>query len=117
MAIMIAVYSLYNASKLLIKTGKVMIQSVPENVNLEAIGQTLKSTNLVENFHDLHVWSIDGEKNILTVHLVIPKELSISQINDLKNQVKSNLKDLNINHATIEVESNNSSCDMIECSV
>ena len=55
MAIMIAIYSLYNASRLLIKTGKVMIQSVPENVNLEQIGLTLKKIELVEEIGRAHV--------------------------------------------------------------
>ena len=117
MAIMIAIYSLYNASRLLIKTGKVMIQSVPENVNLEQIGLTLKKIELVEDYHDLHVWSTDGEKNILTVHLVAALELDINQINEIRILAKKQLTDLNIDHATIEVESRNSDCIQANCTV
>src|SRR5699024_5791070 len=56
LAIGIALFIGYNASKNLFETVKIVLQSVPENVNLKKLENDLKTVQGVKDIHDLHVW-------------------------------------------------------------
>ena len=51
----------------------------------------------------MHVWTLDGEVNILTIHIQL-KNVNMAEAQEIKSKVRDLLKDLNIQHATIETE-------------
>ncbi|HPC26731.1 MAG TPA: cation diffusion facilitator family transporter, partial [Paludibacteraceae bacterium] len=67
LSIIIAVFILYNVLKNLRKSLHIILQGIPYEVDSEVINQYLLSQEEVESVHDLHIWSIDGTYNILTV--------------------------------------------------
>jgi Co/Zn/Cd efflux system component len=40
----------------------------------------------------MHVWTLDGEKNYLTIHALIDKKLSADDIMKLKKDMKAELE-------------------------
>jgi cobalt-zinc-cadmium efflux system protein len=68
----------------------------------------------ISNVHDLHYWSMDGEYNILSVHIIVNSQLNMEEIIKLKLEIKSELKELNIQHSTIEIEQEKESCEFID---
>lgn len=117
LAILIAIYSIYNSSKLMISTAKMLIQAVPENVDCHKIKSELTAIPLVTNLHDLHIWTMDGEKNVLSLHLVLSKNSSLEDINKIKNEAKHRLQHANIFHSTIEIEIGDEDCEQLECAM
>ena len=115
LSLVISVYILINVVKNLKQTFQIILQGIPVNADVNAIKNYLSNLSEIDNFHDFHVWSMDGEYNILTVHLVLNENLSMDRINELKLAVKDNLISQGIDHVTIEFENKREKCELIDC--
>lgn len=112
MSLGIAGFILFNIYKNIRSAFKVILQGTPEDIDEKQIIESLKEFKEVIDFHDLHMWSMDGEYNILTVHVVVDNSIqTLEQTDDLKCKIKEKLSHLGINHPTIEVEHEDSNCD------
>jgi cobalt-zinc-cadmium efflux system protein len=49
----------------------ILMQGTPASVDIEKIKQTILDVEEVQSLHDIHVWSLDGEHNVLTCHAVL----------------------------------------------
>ena len=115
LSIIIAVFILYNVLKNLRKSLHIILQGIPYEIDSEVVSQYLLSQEEVESIHDLHIWSIDGTYNILTVHIVLKQSTPMSKIAQLKKKYRSGLISLGIEHATIEFETSEEHCSMEQC--
>ena len=111
----IAFFVLSNVYKNIRQTLHIILQGIPDNVDIEEISQQLQEFKGVEDIHDLHVWSVDGNYNILTVHVVLNKLLEKDKITELKGRIRNSLKQKGIQHATFEFESKDEHCDFEGC--
>ena len=115
LSVLISLFVLYNVYKNLRKSMLVILQGIPEDVSLEDIKEKLKDISEITDVHDNHVWSMDGEYNILTIHLQLNKDYKLSEQAELKEKVRSQLKDESINHITIEFEGQGEHCKLEDC--
>lgn len=54
---------------------------------------------------DCHLWTMDGEFNILTMHLIVDKMLTRLEGKSLKDKIRKRLYDsFNLEHVTLELE-------------
>lgn len=111
----ISIWILTNVYKNLKDTFRIFLQQVPQNVDLSALKSKIVSLNNVEAMHDVHLWTLDGEENIITLHVVVSVNTPPKDIQQLKTVIRSFCYDANIHHATIEVESENESCGLENC--
>jgi cobalt-zinc-cadmium efflux system protein len=49
----------------------ILMEAVPEHVNLEEVGQTMAGVEGVEEVHDLHVWTLTAGMYALSAHVTI----------------------------------------------
>ena len=115
LSILIALFILYNVYKNLRKSMLVILQGIPEEVSLEDIKNKLKDFPEIVDVHDRHVWSLDGNYNILTVHVRLDKDYKLSEQAALKQKIRNQLKDESINHITIEFEGREEDCELEDC--
>ena len=47
---------------------KILLEGVPDGVDVAAVGQVIVSTPGVVSVHDLHIWALTSGKNSLTAH-------------------------------------------------
>lgn len=94
------------------KVAQLFLQSVPDGVDQEALITTLRKIPKVQEIHDLHLWSLDGESNIGSCHIVTKK---ISNAGTLKQEVRDCFTNHNVQHATIEIEVLRESCPHENC--
>jgi cobalt-zinc-cadmium efflux system protein len=106
----IAVYILFNVYKNMKGVFQITLQGVPENISEEKIQKLVKSFPEVKNSHDIHVWSMDGNYHIVTLHVVVANDLSVPQQEELKTRIKESLSKISIQHATVELETENYDC-------
>lgn len=111
LSILIAIWVLYNVYRNLKETLSIMLQQVPENINVNEIESKLSLIKGVDSVHDLHVWSMDGIKNIATLHLICQTNSNLCTI---KQEARKLLERLNINHSTIEIEYTNDEAGIIK---
>jgi len=115
LSIIITSYILYNVFKNFKKILKIFLQAVPGNLSIKEIENIiLSNTNLV-TIHHTHLWSLDGENNLLTTHVVVEDGYDNNEINRLKEDIRELLKEYDINHVTIEVDYKSEVCDDKEC--
>ncbi|MFH6983319.1 cation diffusion facilitator family transporter [Marinoscillum luteum] len=115
LSVLISLFVLYNVYKNLRKSMLVILQGIPEEVSLEDIKVKLKDISEITDVHDNHVWSMDGEYNILTIHLQLDQDYKLSEQAKLKEKVRSQLKDESIDHITIEFEGQDENCELEDC--
>lgn len=109
----IAAFILFNVYNGLKSSLKIILQAIPENIEMEQISKVIEQINGVVSIHDLHVWSLDGEKNVLTVHVVLEKDFSQQHI--IKNEISAAMEQFDINHCTIETELEGEDCVLVDC--
>ncbi|MDN3205951.1 cation diffusion facilitator family transporter [Algoriphagus sediminis] len=115
LSVLISLFVLYNVYKNLKKSLLVILQGIPEEISIDDIRQKLKNISKVTDIHDCHAWSMDGQYNILTLHLRLDKDYKLSEQAKLKERVRTQLKDESINHITIEFEGQNENCELEDC--
>lgn len=94
----------FSTWKILAQSLKLSLDAVPENVDVKAMIKAVESQNEVLNFHHIHVWPLSTNKNALTGHLVLNKNLTAQEVESIKLKTKVLLSNFNIHHATLETE-------------
>ncbi|GFD76157.1 cation transporter [Tenacibaculum sp. KUL113] len=117
LSIAIAGFVLYNVYKNIKESLRVILQGTPENVSVEEIQQRIVSMKGVESIHDCHLWTMDGEYNVFTAHLVLEeKEMSWEKSHEIKQEIKQVLHDdFHLEHITLELEFTSQECDYENC--
>lgn len=114
LAIGIALYVGFNASKNLIATVKVLLQSVPENVEIKKLINELLQINGIEDVHDIHVWSLDGSYNVGSLHVVVNAS-TITNEHDILKTITILMRKHNIQHPTVQIETSIDGCELAYC--
>jgi cobalt-zinc-cadmium efflux system protein len=95
-------FILFGVSKSLKEVFNLLLQGVPNHIDVQKLETEIKSIDKVINIHDIHVWSLDGEKVIFTAHITL--ESNVENILEIKEKVKDVLHHSQIEHSTIEYE-------------
>ena len=114
LAILITLYVLFNVLKNLKKVVQLFLQSVPGTVDVVEIEKRLMAIDKVKSVHHTHVWSLDGEHNVLTTHLVVDAAATREDLLQIRTQVRLLLENSNFEHTTVEIGYENEHCRMKE---
>lgn len=74
------------------------------------IENKLLALSHVDGVHHLHVWSLDGERHVLTAHLLLDTPITDGIQGEVKEAVKSVCSDYDFAHTTIELEQDREVC-------
>lgn len=99
---------LYSSYHLLIDSVNLALDAVPENVNIVAVRNYLKSLPQVSDIHDLHIWALSTTDAALTVHLATNTQTDVTFITNIQHQLH---EQFDIEHATIQVEFGDTACE------
>lgn len=110
LSIAFTLFILVNVARNLWTTLKLFAQSSPDTGLSEKIKQALLELNNIEDLHHFHLWSLDGESHVLTVHLTLVDRLNLEQQQALKLAIKNQLMPFKLEHTTIEFEWPNEIC-------
>lgn len=106
-------FVLWGVTKTSKETFNLLLQGVPEHIDLDAIKASILEVEGVEMTHDIHIWSLEGETDILTAHVVV-EDRYLQEQDTIKLSVKTKLKQHGIEHSTLELESEGY-CSEKEC--
>lgn len=115
LSILFIIITLWNAIRLLKQTLKIFLQGVPASVDIDDIETRILDFEGVASVHDTHVWSLDGDTHILTTHVVLEDEVDSPGIFKIKELVRQVVREMRVNHATIEVERKDEECHLRNC--
>jgi cobalt-zinc-cadmium efflux system protein len=84
----------------------IMLQATPGDVDMDELEKKLNEAEDVLSIHDLHLWTMDGESHIMTLHAVS----NTTNPEQLKRNIIEIAKPFRIDHVTIEVEKADINC-------
>jgi cobalt-zinc-cadmium efflux system protein len=95
---------------------KLTLDGVPKDIDLNQAKKIFADNPDVKYVHHIHIWALSSSENALTAHICLQKDNCYpKEIMSIKNQIKEQLKLQNIQHATIELDSNASDCNEANC--
>ena len=84
------------------------LDGVPKNIDYDDVSSIFEAHDNVADFHHLHIWGISTTENALTVHVVLQ---DLAKMEQTKTELKKNLAQHGIQHATIEIEQMGVKCE------
>jgi cobalt-zinc-cadmium efflux system protein len=88
---------------------RVLVQAAPAGTDLDAISAALTEIDGVRDVHDLHVWTLTSDMDVLTAHIAVD-DGGDSQV--VLGRARSVLAQrFHLSHATLQVESGENDCD------
>ena len=112
MSIGVAIFIFINAFRTLIEAVELFLEKTPHGISLDEIREHIEEIDGVLGVHHIHIWSMDGQSNYATMHVVTncdPK--------DIKARVREELAEHGIGHATLELEAEGEECGAEHCHV
>lgn len=116
LSLLIAFYVLYNVFKNGKESIRIILQGTPVLISADKVKARVLSFEEVLNIHDCHLWTMDGEYNVLTMHLIVDKSLNWEKGKILKQKIRNELhNDFHLEHITLEFEILSEDCEYIDC--
>lgn len=104
LSLLIACFVLFNVYRNIKPAFRIILQGAPDTISRKEIEEMVLAEKEVVEMHDYHLWTMDGEHHILSLHIVVKDNMDLKLAEHLKERIKAKLKHLDIDHATIEVE-------------
>ena len=116
-SVLIGVFILYNAWGILRQTIRILLESTPENVDMDQMVNDLLQVDGVRGVHDLHVWSISENLRMLSAH-IITDDLLVSTAMSIQESINEFLAhNYNIQHATLQMECEGCGNGLLYCEI
>jgi len=115
LSILVALVILFSTWQLLKDSLRLSLDGVPEGIEISKIKKVIDGIKGVKDFHHIQIWAISTTENALTAHLVVDRSSSMDLLEQLKHTIKHELLHQNIQHATLEIEMEDSPCDEPDC--
>lgn len=112
MSIGVAAFIFINAMKNLKTALDLFLEKTPCNIDLQEITRHILAVEGVLDVHHIHIWSMDGQNNFATMHIVAKGDTR-----QIKDAVRVELKEHGIDHATLELEEETEHCHQRHCHV
>ena len=104
-SILVIVLVLFSGWKLLRNAARVLLEGTPDGLDLKALQEDINGIIPGSILHHIHVWEIRPEERIMTAHLKLCNDTSISSIEDTLRQIRQRLQTKwGIVHSTLEPE-------------
>lgn len=110
LSIGISLFILWNVVRNLRQFFDVFLQRTPPTFDLDAFEREVLRIPQVTGLHHVHSWSIDGEKHVMTTHLVMRAAASRADVVAAKQRVRQLLDRRSFEHVTVDIELEGEDC-------
>mmetsp|Transcript_11279 Transcript_11279/g.15608 ORF Transcript_11279/g.15608 Transcript_11279/m.15608 type:complete len:331 (-) Transcript_11279:80-1072(-) len=100
LSILLSVVLLRSSFRLIKQTSMVILHRVPSGIDTKKIREEILKVSGVVNIHELHVWQLDDERYISTLHVAVNDEKWM----EIGYQVKQILHRYGVHNTTIQPE-------------
>lgn len=102
-SLLIAAFILWNAVPELIRTVRIMLESVPDSIDLGKVEELISGVPGVHGMNHLHIWSMDGEQVNLNV-TVFTEEAGIEEQEQIKDGITRRLAPYRLACSTVQID-------------
>jgi len=105
LTLFIGLYVMKESFEIVKKSINILMQGVPEKIDILAIAQDIQKIAGIENVHHVHVWGIDESNINFEAHVNI-KDRLVSETSAILEEIEHKLLHHGIMHTTIQFEYN-----------
>ncbi len=114
-SVLIGLFIVWNAWGILRQSIHILLESTPENIDMQEMVEKINTVDGVLGVHDLHVWSINENLRMLSAH-VVTDNISINDGLAIQQNINELLAHgFNIQHATLQMECEGCCYGMLYC--
>lgn len=110
MSIGVSLFILVNAIRNMKEVADLFLEKAPHNIEMNKIKEHIEEIVGVLDVHHIHIWSMDGQNNFATMHIVTDNEP-----HEIKDAIRYKLREQGIEHVTIEIETSSEHCHEKHC--
>ncbi len=100
----ITLFVLFNVFKNIRELMRVLLQGVPRGVSVTELEEAIGKVPHVAAVYHTHLWSLEGERNQLTTHILVEDDAPADQIIAMKDSIQAIASGQGIDHVTIQVD-------------
>jgi cobalt-zinc-cadmium efflux system protein len=101
---LIGVFILISCLRLIRESSRILMEAVPEHIDLRKVSEDIQHIPCVKEVHDLHIWSISSDVYALNAHILIDTN-DVNSLNQIISQINDMLKSkYHITHSVIQSE-------------
>lgn len=112
MSIGVSSFILVNAIKNLKSAIDLFLEKTPNGIDVKKIKEHIMDIDGIVDVHHIHIWSIDGQNNYATMHIVTEFEPA-----KIKHKIRDELMEHGIAHTTLELETPDEHCEAKHCHI
>lgn len=112
LAVIISVFLVLTIVKQVKQVFAILLQAAPEDLSPDELSrEIMQRFPQASGIHDMHIWSLDDERRIMTFHMILDGEMSVGESAQIKSEIKRFLSEAyHLDHVTIDAETDTESC-------
>jgi cobalt-zinc-cadmium efflux system protein len=87
---------------------RVLVQAAPDHLHPAAVDAALRDIDGVVDVHDLHVWTLTSQMDVVTAHLSIARDAEAARVLDAARRRLA--LEFQLTHATLQIEAAEDDC-------
>lgn len=103
--VLISLYIIREAFVILKESVNILMQSTPDQLDLQKVKRRVEENPEVSNIHHLHAWMLTDQEIHLEAHVELTRDMNLSQVMQIQKELAKIIKDeFRINHLTLQFE-------------
>lgn len=115
LSLLITAFILYRVFGNMRQTFRIFMQATPSKEQVEHFKSNLAIIKGIIDIHDMHFWTMDGSYNIASLHVSVDPQMTVSETELVKLEVRTFLEKEGFAHTTIEIEPGGKLCELQDC--
>src|SRR5271154_3439367 len=104
LGIAIGLLVLWSSIGILRESSHILLEGRPREMRVEEVARAILTVQGVQEVHDVHIWSLGGGHNALSLHARLP-DMHLDQCERLLNAIQEKAaKEFKIDHTTVQLE-------------
>ena len=105
LTVIISIVIMIQAFSIMRESVDILMQSTPQDLNLEDVKILLEKNPMIRNVHHVHCWQLQDHDILFEAHIETSEDLLVSESNRLMAQVEQVLQEnFGITHTTLQIE-------------
>ena len=111
LSLVLVLVILFSTYRLVVKIIKVLLQAVPDDVDVYRLCNALEDVPGVTFIHDVHVWALVPRYNVLTAHAIVDPDSTAEDLMRIRTgMLKTAREEYGIRHTTFQLEFSAADC-------
>jgi cobalt-zinc-cadmium efflux system protein len=115
LSLIITAFILFRVFGNMRQTFRIFMQATPSKEQVEHFKSNLAIIKGIIDIHDMHFWTMDGSYNIASLHVSVDPQMTVSETEQVKLEVRTFLVKEGFAHTTIEIEPGGKLCELQDC--